>query len=192
MLGYVNERLFTFTTRKFWVSFFFITKGDILATGSLFNPSGRWTLKRLPHTVVVWKLTNCLSNWWRYILRRSLHTKVPQWMVEGNRKPPTCKYLQCEGVGIIPLLVEGLVPLEPNIICLPQFGIFCSKLVANCYQSHRKGLNIVIYHSIDMCVQWKKRWKLDVGPAAAPTLSLMDLLQFFTGLTHAVPALHSF
>ena len=35
------------------LSLFFITKGDILATDSLFNPSGRWTLKRLPHTVVV-------------------------------------------------------------------------------------------------------------------------------------------
>ena len=34
--------------------------------------------------------------------------------------------------------------------------------------------------------------KVKVGPAAAPTLSLMDLLQFFTGLTHAVSALHSF
>ena len=34
--------------------------------------------------------------------------------------------------------------------------------------------------------------KVKVGPAAAPTLSLMDLLQFFTGLTRAVPALHSF
>ena len=40
---------------------------------------------------------------------------------------------------------------------------------------------------------WVVEKKVKVGPAAAPTLSLMDLLQFFTALTPAaVPALSYF